>query len=150
MAIGAHGFDDLVIGTIQVEENIAGVAVAGKRVKEDVVTFAIAAAQKGHQGTTGELHRGPDPVAGKGLPAAAVNQPDLIVVARHGRHLAAHGLQGEEESAIHDRDTNIGSGTPPLKAEVSILQKSGSFYFALTLAPLGLTVRPRNCYLTHG
>jgi hypothetical protein len=61
-----------------------------------------------------------------------MNQANLVVVARHGRQLAAHGLQGEEESETHDRDSRIGSGTAPLKAEVSILQKNGSFYFALT------------------
>src|SRR5439155_6280561 len=31
-----------------------------------------------------------------------------------------------------DRDSSIGSGSYPLKAEVFTLQKSGSFHFALT------------------
>jgi len=146
VAVGAHGFDDLVSGTIQIDENIAGIAGAGERVKEDVVTFAIAQAQEGHHGTTGELYRGPNPVAGKGLAGAAVNQPNLIVVARHSRQLAAHGLQGEEESAIHDRDSSIGSGTARLKAELFTLQKSGSFHFALT-RPWGRLTRPAGSYI---
>src|SRR6516164_5519395 len=80
----------------------------------------------------GELNSGPNAVSGKGLAAAAVNQTNLVIVARHGRQLPAHSLQGEEESAIHDRDSSIGSGPAPLKAEVFTLQKSGSFHFALT------------------
>ena len=141
VAVGAHGFDDLVSGTIQIEENIAGIPGTGERVKEDVVTFAIAQAQEGHDGTTGELHRGPNPFASKGPAGAAVNQPNLIIVARHSRQLAAHGLQGEEESAIHDRDSNIGSGSARLKAELFTLQKSGSFHFALTIHKVPLDLR---------
>ena len=139
VAVGAHGFDDLVSGTIQIDENVAGIAGAGERVKEDVVTFAIAQAQECDCSATGELYRGPDPVARPGLAGAAVNPPNLIVVARHGRQLAAHSLQGEEESPIHDRDSNIGPGVSPLKAELLTLQKTGTSHFALTLSAFGLT-----------
>jgi hypothetical protein len=54
------------------------------------------------------------------------------VIARQSVELSAHGLQGEEESAIHDRDSNIGSGTSLLKAELFTLQKTGTFHLALT------------------
>jgi len=51
---------------------------------------------------------------------------DVILV--YGRQLPTYGLQSEAESAIHERDSNnIGPGTARLKAEVPILQKSGSF-----------------------
>src|SRR5262249_2221738 len=88
--------------------------------------------QECHPRGTCELLGGPNLVGGKGLSAQGVNQTKLIIVARHGRQLSAHGLQGEEESAIHDRDSNIGSGSAFLKEEVFTLQKRGSFHFALT------------------
>jgi hypothetical protein len=117
---------------IQIDKSTAGIAVDGNGMKEDVVTFAIAQAQECHRGSTGESHRGPNPVSGKGLAAAAVDQTNLIIVARHGHQLPAHGLQGEEESAIHDGDSNIGSRTVLLKAELLSLQKTGTSHFALT------------------
>src|SRR6516164_8708868 len=132
MPVGAHGVHDLVIGAVQIEEHVAGIAVARKGMKEDVVSLAITESQECHCGAPGELHRGPNPLSGKGLAAAAVNQTNLVIVARHGRQLPAHSLQGEEESAIHDRDSNIGPGVSPLKAELLTLQKTGTSHFALT------------------
>ena len=136
VSVSAHGIDDLVVSVIQIDENIAGVAVARKGVNQDVVALAIAEPQKSDHGVAGELHGGEHPFSREGLPRAAMNESDLIIIARHRRQLSAHGLQREEESAIHDRDSNIDSGTARLKAEVLTLQKSGSFHFALTL----------NCY----
>jgi hypothetical protein len=46
-----------------------------------------------------------------------------IAMLRHGRQLRAHGLESEEESAIHDRDSNIVSGTGLLKAELLTLRQ---------------------------
>jgi hypothetical protein len=132
MPVGAHGMDDLIIGVIQIEENVAGIAVTSKGVEEDIISFAIAEPQEGHRGTPRELHGRPNPISWKGPAAAAVNQTNLVIVARHGRQLPTHGSQSEEESAIHDRNSNIGSGTARLKAEVLTLRKSGSFHFALT------------------
>jgi hypothetical protein len=91
-------------------------------VKENIVSFAIAEPQEGDGSAAGELCHRPNPISGKGLAAAAVNQKNLVIVARHGRQLPAHCLQREEESAIHDRDSNIGSGTARLKAEVFTLR----------------------------
>ena len=81
-----------------------------------------------------ELEGGPNLLSRERPATEAVNQTKFIIVARHGRQLAAHGLQGNEESPIHDRDSNIGSGSSPLKEEVFTLQKSGSFHFALTMS----------------
>ena len=80
-----------------------------------------------------ELHGGPNLFSRKRRTVAAMNQPNLIIVARHGGQLSTHGLQ--EESAIHDRDSNIHSRLRPLKPEVLTLQKTGSFHFALTAPP---------------
>src|SRR5216684_5043795 len=62
-----------------------------------------------------KLHGGPNLVSRKRRTVAAMNQPNLIIVARHGGQLSTHGLQGDEESAIHDRDSNIHSRLRPLK-----------------------------------
>jgi hypothetical protein len=64
MAVCAHGLDDLVLGTIQIDENIAGIAVAAKRVEEDVVTVAIALAcrvRKNPRSMIGTLTSAPEP-----------------------------------------------------------------------------------------
>ena len=41
-------------------------------------------------------------------------------------------MQRDEESAINDRDSNIRSGSFPLKPELLTLQKTGTSHFALT------------------
>jgi hypothetical protein len=55
-----------------------------------------------------------------------VSQKELLRVTSHGRQLP-HGLQSEEESAIHVRDSNIGSGTALPKAEFSFCGKAEVF-----------------------
>jgi hypothetical protein len=65
---------------------------------------------------------GANPVARKGLAGAAMNQPNLIVVAKHSRQLATDGLQGEEESATRYRESNISSGTARRKSELFTLR----------------------------
>jgi len=82
-----------------------------------------------------ELHGGPNLFSRKRRTVAAMNQPNLIIVARHGGQLSTHGLQGDEESAVHDRDSNIHCRLRPLKPDVLTLQKTGSFHFALTAPP---------------
>jgi len=96
------------------------------------MSLAIAQPQKSDHGVACEPDRGEYPLTGERLSAAAVNQANLVIVARHGRQLPAHGPQGEEESAIHDRDSSTGSGAARLKAEVFTLQKTGTSHFALT------------------
>lgn len=132
MPVAAHTVEDLVVGTIQIHENVASVAVACEGVEEDVVSFAIAQSEEGHGGAACQLNCGPNAIARKWFAAVAMNQTELIIVARHGRQLSAHGIEGNEESAIHDRDSNIGFGSPWSKGEVLTLQKRGSFHFALT------------------
>ena len=135
MPIGAHHVDDLVLGAIEIDKNVAGVAIPVEGLDEHVVSFAIPQAQKSNHAATRELHGGPNLVSRKRRSVAAMNQPNLIIVARHGGQLSTHGMQRDEESAIHDRDSNIHSRSRPLKPEVLTLQKTGSSHFALT-APL--------------
>src|SRR5438067_1996590 len=50
---------------------------------------------------------------GEGPDCDPLHQTSLIIIARHGGQLSAHGLQCNKESAIHDRDCNIRSGSSP-------------------------------------
>ena len=65
--------------------------------------------------------------------ALVVNQTNQIDFVRHRCELPADGLQGEKESAMHDRDRSMHSGYSRAKPEVSTLLKNGTFYFALTV-----------------
>src|SRR5262249_42604193 len=103
------GFRKLRFYPIINKENVAGIAIAGKGVEEDVTCSAMAEPQKSHGGVRGQVHSRPNRTGGKGLTTTAVNQTNLIIVARHGCQLAAHSLQSEEEYAIHERDSNTGS-----------------------------------------
>jgi len=141
MPIGAHGIDDVVIGAVQIDQNVTSVPVAFKGVEEHVVSFAITQPQKSNHGVARQLRGGPNKLSRKRPSAAAMNQTHLIIIARHGGQLSAHGLQRDEESAIHDRDSNIGSGSPFLKPELLTLQKTGTSHFALTFE-LGLLTLP--------
>jgi hypothetical protein len=142
MPVKAHDVDALVVGAIEIDKDIAGVARSLEGMEEDVISLAIAQSQKSEQGAGCELDSRPNAVSGKWFAAVAVNQTNLIIIARHGGELTTDGLPGDEESAIHDRHSNIGSGSPLLKAEVLTLQKSGSFHFALTSHIRNLTSRP--------
>jgi len=134
MPIGTHGVDDFVLGAVQIDQNVAGVEAPFPGVEKHIVPFAIAQPQKSNHGSTQELHGGPHMLSRKRPSAGAVNQTNLIIIARHGGQLSAHSLQGDKESAIHDRDCNIPFESPHLKPEVLTLQKTGSFHFALTVA----------------
>jgi hypothetical protein len=61
-----------------------------------------------------------------------VNQTDQIDFVGHCQELSPDGLQCEEESGIHDEESSTHSRYSPAKPELSTLQKSGTFYFALT------------------
>ena len=132
VSFGAHRRNGAGRSQIEIDQNVAGVEVPFPGVEEHVVSFAIAQPQKPNQGATRELQGRPHLLARKGFSAAAVNQTNLIIIARHGGQLSAHGLQGNKESAIHDRDYNIRSGSFPLKPELLTLQKTGTSHFALT------------------
>jgi hypothetical protein len=132
MSVGAHLIEDVVLGAIEIDQNVTGVSSSGEWAEEDIVALAIAQPQKAEQGALGDLEGGPNVLSRERSSTEAVNQTKFIIVARHGLQLAAHGLQGNEESPIHDRDSNIGFGSSPLKEEVLTLQKRGSFHFALT------------------
>src|SRR5439155_16909660 len=46
MPVGAHGVDDLRIGSIQIHQNVAGVAVRGERGEVNIKSLTVARAQE--------------------------------------------------------------------------------------------------------
>jgi hypothetical protein len=85
---------------IQIEENVAGVTLLGVGQKIYVKTLMVACAQKAYHRSTHQLTSIPKPFSWTWLTCGAVNQADKVEIIRHGRHLAADGVPGKEESAI--------------------------------------------------
>jgi len=99
----------------------------------------VAQAQKTDRWATGEIGGSPQALSWKCPSGLVVNQTNQIDFVGHSCELSADGLQGEEKSAIHDRERSMHSGYSRAKPEVSTLQKTGSFYFALTFLFIRLT-----------
>ena len=104
MSVGAHGFEDGRVGVVQIQQNVAGVAVGGEGLEVDVTSFAVPYAEEPHGGPLCQLSGRPKPLAGKGPSGAVVDQTDQIELARRGRHLALDRLPREEEAAIGHGD----------------------------------------------
>ena len=85
---------------IQIDENVAGVAIRGVGLDVHVAAFPVASAQKSHSGGISQLCRGPQSLSGKRSSGLAVDETDEVEIVRHSRELAAHGLHGEIESEI--------------------------------------------------
>ena len=139
MAIASHERKNLGSGMIQVEENIAGVAMLGIGQKINVMTLKVACAQKAHHRSASQLTRIPNPFSWTRLSGEAMNHADEVEIVRHRRELAPHGVPGKKESAIahgHEnaieasRDYNdfSANGNNPLN---SVSQSRGAPHTAL-------------------
>jgi len=108
MPMGAHGGDRRRRRTIQVDQNVACVLVAGVGLHIDVASFTVAHAQKPDGGRVPQLLRGPQPFTWKRSPSRMMNQTDQVQLLGHGRELPANGLQGDKKSAVvHDRNSVV-------------------------------------------
>ena len=127
MAIGSHERKNLGSGVIQVEENIAGVAMLGIGQKINIMTLKVACAKKAHHRTACQLTRIPNPFSWTRFSGEAMNHADEIEIIRHGRELAAHSVPGKKKSAIahgHENATKASrayndfsaNGNNPLKS----------------------------------
>jgi len=146
VSIGAHGFDDVRVSSIQIEEDVAGIAAVGIRPKVNLKTLAVASAQKAYNGRLRELIRGPESLSRATASGDRMNQTEQIKLVGHGRDLAADSVQGDKQSALHARNCNMLPKTSLAKPEVSTLQKTGSFYFALTHSEAALDIRRNKIY----
>jgi len=108
MPVDTHDIDDHWISTIQVDENIACVLVAGEWLDVYVAALAVTNAQKADRSLTRQLGRGPKPFAGKRAPCLVVNQTDQIQLVGHRRKLASDRLPSQKKSTVvHDRNCAI-------------------------------------------
>jgi hypothetical protein len=150
MAIASHERKNLGSGVIQVEENIAGVAMLGIGQKIDIMTLQVACAEKAHHRSACQLTRIPNPFSWTRFSREAMNQTHKVKIVRHGRELAAHGVPGKKESAIahgHEnaieasRDYNdfSANGNNPLN---SVSQSKGALQTSSPYFPVLLSARP--------
>src|ERR1700730_4270353 len=148
MAMGSHEGNNIGSGVIQVEENIAGIAMLSVGQKIDVITLKAARAQKAQHRSTCQLTNIPNSFAWARPTCEAMDQADEIEIIRHSRKLAADSVRSEEESAIkHEHENAIeaprgyndfsANGNNPLKA---VSQSRG----ALHSVPLPLQPIPNN------
>ncbi len=100
MTISSHEFKDTRWGVIEVEENIAGIAILGIGEQIYVVTLAVACAQKAHRGSTHQLTCIPKPFSRTHSACGMVNQTDEVEFIRHSRQLAADSVHGKKKSAV--------------------------------------------------
>ena len=106
MAIGLHELKGIGSGVIEVDQNVASVALLGIGQKIYVITLMVTCAQKAHHRSTHQLTRIPKTFSWTRLSCGAVNQADKVERIRHGRELTADSVQGKKESAIEHRDEN--------------------------------------------
>jgi hypothetical protein len=108
MALDAHGGHSRRARAIQVDENVAGILVAGIGLHIDIATFAVAHAQEADRGRVGQLVGCPKPFTRKRLPGPVMNQADQVQITGHGGELSANGLQAEKQTAVfHDRNLEL-------------------------------------------
>jgi len=100
MAVASQERKNLGSGVIQVEKNIAGVAMLGIGQKINIMTLKVACAEKTHHRSACQMTRIPNPFSRTRFSGEAMNHADEIEIIRHGRELAAHGVPGKKKSAI--------------------------------------------------
>ena len=108
MSVGAHEIHGRRIGTIQIDQNIAGVLVSGVGVNVNVTTLAVASAQKADGSSAHQLGCCPKSFSGKRAARQVVNQTDQIQFVGHRREMATDGLPGQKKSTVvHERNCAI-------------------------------------------
>src|SRR5205814_3706425 len=103
MPVGAHGVDDLRIGSIQIHQNVAGVAVRGERRDVNIKSLTVARAQEPYRRSPGQQARRPQPFPGARASTLGMNRTNQILFVRHRRQLPANGRHSNKKS-IHHRD----------------------------------------------
>jgi len=101
MSIGVHGRDDVRVGVIEIDQDVAGVAALGVGVDVYVESLPIATTQKPYNTSLGELVGRPETLSRGRRSGDGMNETDQIKFVGHRRDLPADCLQGEKESAIH-------------------------------------------------
>jgi len=100
MAIASHERKNLGSGVIQVEKNIASVAILGEREKIDIKALKVACAQEAQYRSPQQLTSLPHSFAWARLSCEAMDQANEIELIGHRRQLAANGMRGKKKSTI--------------------------------------------------
>jgi len=102
VSVGAHSFNHAGRSQIEVDQDIAGVSVLGKRSDVNVEAIAVAYTQESDHAAATELKASPQSLGRIWFSGLMMNQAKQVQVAGHGGQLPPNGLQGDEESAVHD------------------------------------------------
>ena len=117
MSICPHRGNDGRLGTIQVDEDIAGVSVHGVWLDVHIASLAVAHTQKADGREIRQLVCCPQSLAGERPSGAVMNQTDEVKLVWHRRQLAADGLGGKSESAVkHAPNSAIELGCRTMKS----------------------------------
>jgi hypothetical protein len=107
--VGAHRPHRCGVGFVQVDQNVAGVAVFSIRVDVHITSLTVPRAQKADGREVGQLCGGPKPFSGKRPPGRIVDQANEVKLTRHGRQLAPDGLHSEYGAEVtHAPNSAIG------------------------------------------
>src|SRR5713101_857353 len=82
--MGPHGFDNGCTGVIQINQDVARIAILRVGMDEHVAAFPVANAQEPDGGRMGQLGSGPQSLSGECSSGLGVNEADEIEVVRHG------------------------------------------------------------------
>jgi hypothetical protein len=100
MAMVSHKRQQLDRDMIQVEENVAGIAIVGVRKQINIKALKIACTQEAQYRSPYQLTPIPESFIWAGPSCGAMDQANEIKIIRHGRQLATNCVRGQEESAI--------------------------------------------------
>ena len=96
MPMGSHPRQNPGGGLIQVQQNIASVAILGVGENIDIKALKIATAQKAQHRCPGQMAHIPHSFPWASPSCAAMDQANEIEIIRHGRQLAANCVQGQK------------------------------------------------------
>lgn len=118
---GAHGIDHARVGTVEIHQDKAGIAMLGIGPQINVVAAPIGPTEEFHGADVQDLGGGPKTSARPRLVRGVMNQPNFIAGPGHGSELPPHGGKGNSKSRI-----NHGiKGRRLTDADNSLANKSG-------------------------
>jgi hypothetical protein len=108
VALSTHGFENMWSVLIEIEKNIASIALAAVRQQIHVKTLTVTCSQKAHYRCTRKISGCPHSFSWSWPACDPVNQANEVEIIRHTRQLLADGMQGEKESAVrHGRENEV-------------------------------------------
>jgi len=110
MPMGSHPRQNISGGLIQVQENIAGVAILGVGENVEIKALKITTAQKAQHRCSDQMTHIPHSFPWTNPSSRAMDQANEIEIIGHGRQLAANCVQSQKESVIGHAYENAAVG----------------------------------------